>query len=281
MANIRPERRQRRRHRRLRRGRRHARQRTGAEGHQGGDPRSRRRGTRSQDFVNDEWASFAQLAWKDMRTTSGNWRVHNDFPNLPAWIVKSVGGTTIALGGRLAALPGARVQGAQHLTARSPGANLLDWPMTLAEMEPYYAKAEDKMGVTGTNGIPRLPGNNNFKVLEAGADEARLQGSPYRQHGDQQPSRAPAAAPASRSASASRAASRAPNGRRSTPRSRQGEATGNLEVRPNAMVGEDRARCTGKVTGVVYADGATAARSGRRPASSRWRATRSRARAYC
>ena len=25
------------------------------------------------------------------------------------------------------------------------------------------------MGVTGTNGIPRLPGNNNYKVLAAGA----------------------------------------------------------------------------------------------------------------
>ena len=25
-----------------------------------------------QDFVNDEWASFAQLAWSDMRTTSGS-----------------------------------------------------------------------------------------------------------------------------------------------------------------------------------------------------------------
>ena len=36
-------------------------------------------------------------------------------------------------------------------------------------MEPWYAKAEDKMGVTRTNGIPGLPGNNNFKVLEAGA----------------------------------------------------------------------------------------------------------------
>ena len=24
-----------------------------------------------QDFINDEWASFTQLAWKDMRTTSG------------------------------------------------------------------------------------------------------------------------------------------------------------------------------------------------------------------
>jgi choline dehydrogenase-like flavoprotein len=48
-----------------------------------------------QDFVNDEWSSFIQLAWKDMRTTSGSWRVAHDFPNLPAWIVKSVGGSTV------------------------------------------------------------------------------------------------------------------------------------------------------------------------------------------
>ncbi|MBN8889745.1 MAG: GMC family oxidoreductase, partial [Rhodospirillales bacterium] len=47
------------------------------------------------DFINDEWESFTQLAWKDMRTTSGSWRVHKDFPNLPARIVKAVGGSTV------------------------------------------------------------------------------------------------------------------------------------------------------------------------------------------
>ena len=47
------------------------------------------------DFINDEWESFAQLAWKDMRTTSGSWRVARDFPNLPAWVVKAVGGSTV------------------------------------------------------------------------------------------------------------------------------------------------------------------------------------------
>jgi choline dehydrogenase-like flavoprotein len=46
------------------------------------------------DFINNEWASFSQLAWNDPRTSSGNWRVAKDFPNLPAWIVKAVGGTT-------------------------------------------------------------------------------------------------------------------------------------------------------------------------------------------
>jgi len=47
-----------------------------------------------EDFINDEWPSFTQLAWTDMRTTSGSWRVHKNFPHLPAWIVKAVGGTT-------------------------------------------------------------------------------------------------------------------------------------------------------------------------------------------
>ena len=41
------------------------------------------------EFINDEWDSFAQLAWLDKRTTSGDWRVAKDFPNLPAWIVQA------------------------------------------------------------------------------------------------------------------------------------------------------------------------------------------------
>ena len=36
-------------------------------------------------------------------------------------------------------------------------------------MEPYYDKAEYKIGVTRTHGIPGLPGNNNFKVFYDGA----------------------------------------------------------------------------------------------------------------
>ena len=47
-----------------------------------------------EDYENDEWAAFSQMAWLDMRTTSGSWRVSQNFPNLPAWIVKAVGGTT-------------------------------------------------------------------------------------------------------------------------------------------------------------------------------------------
>lgn len=48
-----------------------------------------------QDFINDEWPSLDQLAWLDERTTSGTWRIAKDFPKLPAWTCKAVGGTTV------------------------------------------------------------------------------------------------------------------------------------------------------------------------------------------
>ena len=121
-----------------------------------------------EDFVNDEWDSFGQLAWLDKRTTSGTWRVAKDFAGLPAWICKAVGGSTTHWAG-------ASLRFQEHeFRVKSEygeiaGANLLDWPLTLQEMEPYYAKAEDKLGVTRTHGIPGLPGNNNFKVMYAGA----------------------------------------------------------------------------------------------------------------
>lgn len=51
-----------------------------------------------------------------------------------------------------------------------PGANVLDWPISLKELAPYYEKAEIKMGVTGeTTGMPQLLWNNGFEVLAAGA----------------------------------------------------------------------------------------------------------------
>ena len=51
-----------------------------------------------EDFVNDEWGSFVQISWLDSRSTSGSWRVANDFSGLPTWLVKGVGGSEPALG---------------------------------------------------------------------------------------------------------------------------------------------------------------------------------------
>ncbi len=121
-----------------------------------------------QTFRNDEWFAFNQLAWLDKRTASGSWRVARDFPNLPAWTCKTVGGTTTHWAGASLRLQEHEFK-AKSIYSNVTGANLLDWPITLADLAPYYARAEDKMGVTRTNDIPGLPGNNNFKVMYNGA----------------------------------------------------------------------------------------------------------------
>jgi choline dehydrogenase-like flavoprotein len=121
-----------------------------------------------EDYINDEWESFGQLAWLDTRTTSGDWRVAKDFSGLPAWIVKAVGGTTIHWAG--ASL---RFQDHEWKAATTygpvQGANLLDWPIDAAEMAPWYDLAETKLGVTRTGDRAGLPGNNNYLVFEKGA----------------------------------------------------------------------------------------------------------------
>jgi choline dehydrogenase-like flavoprotein len=203
-------------------------------------------------FVNDEWSNFVKISWLDKRTTSGNWRVAKDFAGLPAWIVKAVGGSTIHWAG--ASL---RFQEHEFKVKTTygdiAGANLLDWPLTLAEMEPYYAKAEDKMGVTGTNNIPRLPGNNNFKVLAAGAKRV---GYKEFHTGNMAINSEPRDGRGSclqigfcfqgckSGAKWSTLYTEIP----------KGEATGKLEVRPQSQVLQIQHDDSGKVTGVLYAD---------------------------
>ncbi|WP_207459007.1 GMC family oxidoreductase [Azospirillum sp. SYSU D00513] len=205
-----------------------------------------------EDFQNDEWASFQQISWLDNRTTSGSWRVSKDFPNLPAWIVKAVGGSTIHWAGASLRFQPHEFK-ARTTYGEVAGANLLDWPITLEELEPYYARAEDRMGVTRTNGIPGLPGNNNFKVMKAGADkmgyrhchtgrmainsEARDGRGPCMQIGF-------CFQGCKSGAKWSTLYAEIP----------KGEATGNLEVRPNAHALRIEHDAAGKVTGVVYAD---------------------------
>ncbi len=121
-----------------------------------------------EDYVNDEWESFGQLAWLDPRTTSGDWRVAKDFSGLPAWIVKAVGGTTTHWAGASIRFQPHEWK-AKTTYGDVKGANLLDWPIDSDEMAPWYDLAEKKLGVTRTNGLPGLPACNNYKVFEAGA----------------------------------------------------------------------------------------------------------------
>ena len=122
-----------------------------------------------EDYVNDEWEAFLQMAWLDARTTSGSWRVAKDFPGVPAWLVKAVGGTTTHWAGATPRFFDYEFK-ALSTYGEIEGATLLDWPISLDELAPYYDKAERKMGSTHRHGRPPLPANNNYKVFANGAE---------------------------------------------------------------------------------------------------------------
>ena len=206
----------------------------------------------TEDFLNDEWASFGQLAWGDMRMTSGSWRVAKDFANLPAWIVKAVGGSTTHWAG-------ASLRFHEHefktktTYGNLAGANLLDWPITLKDLEPYYAKAEDRMGVTLTNGIAGLPGSNNYRVFEAGAKKigySKVSTGRMAINSAERNGRA-ACQQVGFCFQGCKTGAKWSTLVAEIPR---GEATGKLEVRPECHVTKIEHDASGKVTGVVYRD---------------------------
>jgi choline dehydrogenase-like flavoprotein len=120
------------------------------------------------DIENDEWAMYDKLTWRDKRSTTGSSPIAKNFPEAPTWVCKGVGGSTLHWAGMCP-----RFQDYEFETLSTyggvPGANILDWPISLEDVAPFYDRAEEKMGVSGTHGIPRLPENNNYKVMSAGA----------------------------------------------------------------------------------------------------------------
>lgn len=127
------------------------------------------------DYVNDEWEAFDQMAWLDPRTTSGSWRIVEDFPNLPAWTVKAVGGTSTHWAGATPRFKDHELRARSHY-GDVDGAQLLDWPITLADLEPFYDQAEIRMGCTHVHGRPPLAATNNYKVLANGAERVGYTG---------------------------------------------------------------------------------------------------------
>jgi len=204
------------------------------------------------DFVNNEWEMFGMISWLDKRTTSGSWRIAKDFAGLPAWIVKAVGGTTIHWAG-------ASLRFQEHeFRVRAEygevaGANLLDWPITLADLEPYYERAEDNLGVTGTHGIPRLPGNNNYKVFANGAKRV---GYKNVHTGNMAINPEPRDGRAGCTQGGFCFQGCKPTAKWSTLYSEipKAEATGKLDLRAESQVLTIEHDDAGKVTGVVYVD---------------------------
>ena len=193
--------------------------------------------------------SFTQLAWTDMRTTSGTWRVAKDFPNLPAWIVKSVGGSTVHWAGASLRFQEHEFKTPHDLwrCARRQSARLAD------HAGRDGALLRQGRGQDGRDPHQRHPGPARQQQFQgagrpAPTSSATRKCTPAAWRST--PSRATAAAPASRSASASRAASRARNGRRSTPKSRRARRPASWKSGRNRMSLQIEHDASGKVTGV-------------------------------
>src|SRR5690606_40125788 len=117
----------------------------------------------------------------------------------------------------------------------------------------YYEKAEDRMGVTRTHGIAGLPGNNNYKVLEAGAKKL---GYKNVHTGRMAINSAPRNGRASCQQIGFCFQGCKVGAKWSTLYAElpKGEETNNLEVRPQSHVTRIEHDASGKVTGVIYRD---------------------------
>jgi choline dehydrogenase-like flavoprotein len=192
------------------------------------------------DVVNDAIVMDKRMGWHDERRGAA------------VFICKTVGGTTMrwsAVSPRFLAheFHARTTYGAMENTS------LIDWPLTLEELEPYYDKAELKMGISGTNGLPPSAENSNFKVMKAGArrigykdiTSAHIAINPVANDGR----------PGCRQIGFCNYGC-AIGAKWSTLYTEisKAEQTGHFELRPNAMaikINHDR---NGKVTGVAYRD---------------------------
>jgi choline dehydrogenase-like flavoprotein len=110
------------------------------------------------DIENDPSTMNDRMGWNDKRIGT------------EVWLCKTVGGTTMRWSGITP-----RIQ-AHEFKARSTyglldDTTLIDWPLTLEELEPYYDKAELRMGVSGTHDMPPSLETANYKVLRAGGEK--------------------------------------------------------------------------------------------------------------
>ena len=205
-----------------------------------------------ESFVNNEYEMAERLVWSDRRVATGNRASVRAYPDAPTWLCKAVGGTTIHWTGTCPRFKATEFK-ARSTYGEVPGTTLMDWPIGLDDLEPYYDRAEDKLGVTGRHGIPYFPGNNNHKVMAFGARRLGYKEittghyaiNPLPRDGRNACDQIGFCVQGCRSgAKWSTLYTEIP----------RAEATGRCEVRANAMALEIQHDAAGKVTGVLYAD---------------------------
>jgi choline dehydrogenase-like flavoprotein len=202
------------------------------------------------DYHNDEWPAFNQMAWTDVRTTSGSWRVARDFPNLPAWTVKAVGGTSTHWAGACPRIKDHELH-ARTSYGAIEGTSLLDWPIGVEDLAPYYDRAEIKMGVTHRHGRPPLPANNNYKVMANGAEKVGYKlyaTGPYATNAEPYDGR-PASNQDGFNFQGDKTGAKWSTLVAELPKA---ERTGHLDLRPGCHVAQVTHDASGKVDGVLY-----------------------------
>ena len=116
------------------------------------------------EFENDEHWANETLLWPNDREGTGT----RPSVTISTWMVRAVGGCTIHW---VANSP--RFQPHEFKTLSTygaiDGASLLDWPISFEELEPYYVRAEEKLGVVTTHGLAAMRPTNVSKVMFAGA----------------------------------------------------------------------------------------------------------------
>ncbi|MEJ3654339.1 GMC family oxidoreductase [Actinomycetes bacterium KLBMP 9759] len=206
----------------------------------------------NDEFVNDDHIAFEQLSWLDPRLATGSWTLADDFPTLPAWNGRCVGGTAVLWTGVCPRFK------AHEFSTRTTygdiaGAALADWPVDLAELDAFYAEAERAIGVTHRHGKRPLPANNNFKVLAEGARRVgyrHVATGPYAGNAEPYDGR-PATVQDGFNSQGDKHGSKWSPLVREIPRA---VATGNVEVRADSQAVQITLGPDGRADAVVYAD---------------------------
>jgi choline dehydrogenase-like flavoprotein len=107
---------------------------------------------RKEDFVHDEILNsrrnfFMPLPWDEPHLWRSNPTASYERTN-SGWTANCVGGGTVHMSGFFYRLKPVDFRTRSEL-GEVKGANVVDWPIRYEDLEPYYQKAEEEMGVSG------------------------------------------------------------------------------------------------------------------------------------